>query len=412
MLTWGHPWFIKQRLHFHMGMKTAHAKRLDSRMRMSNLLPPTLFACFLASMSGCCRAGDDARVQAEPNPPVPSASAMSVQAPVEVVVSASAEAPAVASAEPMPEPSGSAEVVQGPPKRPPPIPLPRLRPLATQEVVAVVVRSKPKAGAPAEEWTRLIHADGKTTSKKGAYLFIRGQLHQYRRRENVSPNPPCAPGDNLFPKRIWRNAEFVPEKNGKTIEIIPAYKPNPKSEEIVHVETDHELVAALPGFAFIKSSETDYGCGAHPLYGNAFVLVAFGTDGAVEKISESEYLDGTDAWIDHAMAKFNAQSDPAESPDSLDARIQNSSDVKAVMAYPMITAKGAVWGGLFTAPATWAGSYGGWAGYTRAIPMAMNKTPKRFRDAMVTPEPVNEYVSKHEKDEDILGFTVGDVANE
>lgn len=379
---------------------------------MPHLIARTLFACFAAFFASSCRSGDNPSVKPEPAPET-------ITTQTDPVASTTSASPFIAALEPTPAPSASAMVaesessatapVEARPKGPPPIPLPRVRPLKEHEVAAVLVRSKPKGNAKPEESTQLIHADGKATLKKGFFVFINRQLHQYHRREDVSPNPPC-PGEkeNIFPKRIWRNAEFVPEKKGKTLELIQAYKPKPKSDDIVHTETDHELVAALPGFVFIKSSETDWGCGAHPLYGNSFVLAAIGPEGAFEKISESDYLEGTDAWIEHAQAKFNSQVDPGESPDSLDGRIQNSSDVKAVMAFPMITAKGAVWAALFTAPATWAGSYGGWGGYTRAMPMPINKTPARFRDAMVTPEPVNDYVAKHEKDEEILGFTVGE----
>lgn len=329
---------------------------------------------------------------------VPAASAsVAIAAPVASASAVFAEA----------EPSAKA-----PPKTPPPIPLPRVRPLGAQEVAAVVVRSKPKRPAIAEYSTQLIHADGKITSKKGAYIFINGQLHRYQQRENVSPNPPC-PGqkENPFPKRIWRNAEFVSEKS-TTIEVIAMYKPSGQDDEIVHTEVEYEFVAAIPGHVFIKSFITDYGCGAHPLYSREFFLLALGTDGRFTRLESSDYSEGTDAWIPHAVAKFNAQVDPSEVPESLDGQIENSEVVKVAMVYPMLTAKGAVWTALFTAPATWAGSYGGWDGYGRALPMAMNKTPVRFRDAMVTPEPVNEYVAKHEKDEEVLGFTVGKAEND
>jgi hypothetical protein len=371
----------------------------------------TLISCFTLLLASSCRSGDNPAVRPEP---AASASVALVSETAPSTSSASAIVPSieptvVASSEPFPEASASAAVVNGPPKAPPLIPKPRVRPLGANEVVAVLIRSKPKGGSKPEESTQFIRADGKITSQKGAHLFINGKLHRYHRRENTSHNPPCfGEKENIFPKRIWRNAEFVPTKDGKSIEIIPAYKPNPKNDEIIHTETDHELVAALPGFVFIKSSETDYGCGAHPLYGSGFVLFAVTANGSFEKVESSEYLEGTDAWLEHAQAKFNAQVDPAESPDSLDGPVNSPDNVKVAMVYPMITAKGAVWGALFTAPATWAGSFGGWAGYTRAVPMPINKAPTRFRDAMVTPEPVNEYVSKHEKDEDILGFTVGE----
>ncbi len=384
--------------------------------RMSPL-PRTFFACFVAFLPSGCRSVDKTQVQAEP---APSARAESVApvlsgaAPIASLsaaeVSPAASASASASAFAVAESSADAPPKMRP-KPPPPIPLPRVRPLGAQEVAAVLVRSKPNYPVIPEFSTQLIHADGTITTKKGAYVFINGQLHRYQQREKISPNPPCTgEKENPFPKRIWRNAEFVPEKTGKNIEIIPMYKPNPKEEGMVHTEVEHDLVAALPGYVFIKSSITDYGCGAHALYGREFVLVAWGADGSPTRLESSDYSEGTDVWIEHAVAKFNAQVDPAESPDSLDGRIQNSEDVKVVMVYPMLTAKGAVWTGLFAAPATWVGSFGGWAGYTRAMPMAMNKIPARFRDAMVTPEPVNDYVAKHEKDEEILGFTVGDAS--
>ena len=76
------------------------------------------------------------------------------------------------------------------------------------------------------------------------------------------------------------------------------------------------------------------------------------------------------------------------------------------MTYPAMTARGAEWTVLYYAQATWAGSYGGWAGYTRAVPIVLDAAPKRFREAMVMPEVVAKYVAAHEKDEDIVGFTI------
>lgn len=379
---------------------------------MFHHVPRVFFACFAALFATSCRSGDNPAVQAEPAPVMTAAQTEPVSAPS----FPSAVAPTVVDPGPAPSASAafadaesSAKVPQNRrPKTPPPIPLPKIRPLETHEIVAVLVRSKPKGNAKPEESTQLIHADGKMTTKKGAYLFINGQLHRYQQKENVSVNPPCyGEKENPFPKRIWRNAEFLPEKNGSSIEIIPAFKPDKTKDPITLTETENELVAALPGFVFIKSSETDYGCGAHALYGSSFVLMSFGADGKFVKLAESDYFEGTDAWLEFAQAKFNAQVEPGTSPDSLDGRIEDSSGVSVAMVYPLLTAKGAVWTALFTAPATWAGSYGGWAGYTRAMPMAINKIPARFRDAMVTPEPVNDYVTKHEKDENILGFTLG-----
>ena len=410
--------------------KTVHFWGLGIKLPLRAFLPlerkpmskrifssPLLLACFAAYLPSCCNT-ENPGVKPEP---VPSANVQ--PSPIAPTPSTAPWASASESAVPNPsstvaEPassyadtSSSAEAPRsGPPKPPPPIPLPRVRPLGAKEVAAVIVRSK--RGPKPEESTQFIHADGKITTKKGAYLFINGQLHRYRQQEKTSPNPPCeGEKENPFPKRIWRNAEFVPEKNGKSLEVIPVYKPNPKDEQIIHTETEHELTAAIPGFVFIKSFTTDYGCGAHALYGAEFSLFAFQSDGSAKSIESSEYLEGTDAWIEHARAKFNAQVSPGESPESLDARIEDNDAVKVGMVFPMLTAKGAVWTGLFTAPATWAGSFGGWGGYTRAIPMALNKTPARFRDAMITPEPVNEYVAKNEKDLDMVGFTVGEAEN-
>lgn len=377
---------------------------------------PLLFACFAALLPGC-RTSENSGVKPEPAPsaiaqpatvaPTPST------APWASATEAAVPAPSASVAEPASsyaDTLSSAEAPRSGPPKPPPIPLPRVRPLGAKEVAAVIVR--PKAGPNPEHSTQFIQTDGKITTKKGAYLFINGKLHRYQQQEKTSPNTPC-PGekDGPFSKRIWRNAEFVPEKEGKTLQVIATYKPNPKAEEIIHTETEHELTAAIPGFVFIKSFTTDYGCGAHPLYGAAFSLFAFQPDGSAKSIESTEYLEGTDAWIVHARAKFNAGVDPAESPGSLDSQIEDDSSVKVAMVFPMLTAKGAVWTGLFTAPATWAGSYGGWGGYTRAIPVALNKTPTRFRDAMVTPEPVNEYVAKHENDLNMVGFTVGELEN-
>lgn len=289
--------------------------------------------------------------------------------------------------------------------------LPATRPLRPNQIAAVLIRTQVKYPAKPEEWTRFLTADGQTSSKKGAHVFIDGKLHRYRQQEKKSPNPPCE-GDpvNIFPTRILRNAAFVPEKKGDNIEVIKFYKPDP-NREAVPVEIEHELVAALPGFAFIKTSITDYGCGVHPLYGRKFRIVAFGSNGTFDDVDGVDYTEGSDTRMDKAIEKFNAEVAPSEAEDSLDGRVKRS-DVSVTMAYPTFTRQGADWTLLYTAPSTWVGSYGGWAGYTRSVPVALEIAPPRFREAMVIPEVITAYVAKHEKDEEIFGYTLGETNDE
>lgn len=289
---------------------------------------------------------------------------------------------------------------------PAPAPAPVLRPLGANETAAVVIRTKPKYPAQPVEWTRFLEADGTMTSQKGVLLSFGGVQYQYKQREQTSANPPCVPNEpNPYPKKIWRNAEVVPIKPGKTSELIPFYKPKKDEEGIPPVETEHELAAVIPGYLFVRTSITDYGCGAHALYGRQFTLFAYQTNGTFDTVDAVDYEEGVYTGIEKAVAKFNATVDPSEPADSLDGRV-GESDVKPAMTYPAMTARGAEWTVLYYAQATWAGSYGGWAGYTRAVPITLGAAPKRFREAMVMPEVVAKYVAAHEKDEDIVGFTI------
>jgi len=219
----------------------------------------------------------------------------------------------------------------------------------------------------------------------------------------------------MYPQRIWRNVEFVPDKPGKTITAVSFYKRNPNpetdSERMDPTKVEHDIVAIVPGYAFIKTSNTYWGCGAHPLYGCEFVLAAFGSTGSVERVGESDYEQGSDVRVARAVELFNAQVDPAEPPDSLDGKLQIE-DISVSMAYPAFTQRGSVWTILYTGKSTWAGSYGGWAGYTRSVAVPHGIAPARFREAIVMPEPVAKYIEAHEKDEDILGFTVGETSQE
>jgi len=353
----------------------------------------TIVVTALVLLAGCSRS-DKANQQIAPDP-ANAASASVTAASAQATTSA-----VVASSNPIA--SASVAPVNAPP------PMPPLRVLGPNQTAAVVIRTKVKYPAKPVEWTRFIKTDLSAQSKKGSYLFIGEKLHRYQQREKVSANAPC-PGEtsNPFPKRILRNAEFVPDKKGKTMEVIGFHKdlpdqPNP-------TEIDHEIVALVPGYAFVKTSITDYGCGAHPLYGNKFELVAFGAEGTFEFVPESDYKDGSDVSEEKAIGLFNAQVDPAESEESLDGKLTSGSNVSVSMTYPAFTPRGSIWTVLYTAPSTWAGSYGGWAGYTRSVPVALDAAPARFRDAIVMPEVVATYIAAHEKDEDILGFTLGEM---
>jgi hypothetical protein len=347
----------------------------------------------LVFLGGCSRSGKDQR-QVEPDP--------STVASASVVV-----ASAAASTSAMAEPSlPVASAVIAPASAP--SALPPLRALNANQTVAVLVRTKVTFPAKPVEWTRFIQADGSVVSQKGLHLFIGDNLYRYQQREKATANPPCdSETPNPYPKQIHRNAEFVPDKKGKAIEVIEMYKHDSTQDQVIPTDIEHEIVAVIPGYAFIKTSIIDYGCGAHALYGNKFVLVAFGAEGTFEIVKRWEYEEGSDAQLNKAVEQFNAKVDPAEPADSIDGRLK-SGDISISMAYPAFTPRGSVWTVLYTGPATWAGSNGGWAGYTRSVPIPLDIAPARFREAMVMPDGAATYIGAHEKDEDILGFTVGD----
>ncbi|HRI64125.1 MAG TPA: hypothetical protein PK156_07800 [Polyangium sp.] len=342
-----------------------------------------MFAFAWTSLAGCCQSGQD-------NPPVKPEPAAQNSAP------AASALPAIsAAASANPAPSAIA-----------PQPAPRIRPLGTHQIAALIVRPRVKHPAVAENHTRFLQSDGTSKSRKGAHVFINGALHRFKQQEKKTANPKCE-GDevNLFPFRIFRNAEFVPEKKGTALEVIKFYKAEREGEFPVNI--DHEIVAALPGYTFLKTSITDYGCGAHPLYASKFTVVIWSADGTFEEMNTPEYTEGSETGLDKAIAKFDSQVSPSEPDDSLDGKVKRS-EVTVSMAYPTWSSKGADWTVLYSAPATWAGSFGGWAGYTRSLPIVLDQPPARFREVMVVPDVVATYIGQHEKDEDIVGFTLGE----
>ena len=346
----------------------------------------SMLALACGALPSCCQSGQD-NPPVKPEPAAPNST------------SAPSALPDVSTA-PVTSAAPSATT-------PAPRPLPRVRPLGAHEIVALIVRPKVKPPAKPEDYTRFLRADGTATSKKAAHLYIDGKRYRFHRQEKKTPNPKCEGAEiNMFPARIFRNAEFVPEKTGPAIEVIKFYKSEREGE--FPVDIDHEIVAALPGYTFLKTSITDYGCGAHPLYASNFMVVIWGSGATFEDMNTPEYTEGSETGLDRAIAKFDASVDPSEPADSLDGKVKRN-EVTVSMAHPTWTPKGAEWTVLYTAPSTWAGSYGGWAGYTRSVPIVLDQAPARFRDALVVPDVVATYVAQHEKNEDIVGFTLGEV---
>ena len=111
----------------------------------------------------------------------------------------------------------------------------------------------------------------------------------------------------------------------------------------------------------------------------------WGSGATFEDMNTPEYTEGSETGLDRAIAKFDASVDPSEPADSLDGKVKRN-EVTVSMAHPTWTPKGAEWTVLYTAPSTWAGSYGGWAGYTRSVPIVLDQAPRRFREALVVPD--------------------------
>jgi hypothetical protein len=345
-------------------------------------------AALLLAAPGCRRE----QITPEPEPaPIAAQNAPSSSVlPVPVAASASASA------------SASAQAT---------VPLAPLRavPLGSTQVAAIWAR--PRVTSPARsakepaDVTRFVRADGTVAStRRGIYLVAHDKLYRWESNARTSASERCEPPQqNPFRKRVLRDGAVVPAGGGRRIEVAGFAAPD--GNGILPEEETHAPVAILGDTLFVRSDNAGFGCGMHPLYGVEFRAARLLAGGTVKLLRMEDLRDGTGARAGDAMALLNKGT--REDDTSLDGPASRD-EIETTMALPIFDAAGARWTVQYTTHATWAGSDGGWGGYTRSVKLDLAGLPPPLASLAAFPDVAADYARAH-PDEEVRGVSAGEI---
>jgi hypothetical protein len=222
-----------------------------------------------------------------------------------------------------------------------------------------------------------VDEDGRETSHRdGIFLFMGDRLLELKTTEQTSTGLKCEDDkpNPVYPRRTKVRVSLNPARDGTAI-VLADFGSLSDGEHQVDKE-EQEPIGALGPYVFLFSSWQLGGCmGIHPLYGASFTV--FEIRGG--ETSEVPLDDVTEGWRDvRAQAKklFDAQATDKTGSD-LDG-IADLDGIEATLAVPSFGKAALGWELQLTASASWAGTYGGWAGYTRSVRVKTKQVPRRF----------------------------------
>ena len=113
------------------------------------------------------------------------------------------------------------------------------------------------------------------------------------------------------------------------------------------------------------------------MYGASFRAVEV-RDGRVVNLPAADIFAGADELRTAAKREFDQMAQGGETGSPFDGEVAIS-DLEPTLAIPSFAADGLRWSIQLTTSASWAGSYGGWSGYSRSVMLQAPRVPDRFR---------------------------------
>ncbi len=234
---------------------------------------------------------------------------------------------------------------------------------------------KPTAGKTWEEVSYFLDSEAAPIAHApGIRVVIQDRLYRVEREKRRGPKLTCAMGEPnvIYPERLLERLVLVPEAEGVTIELAGFAH---ASEADMPDKETHELMASLGPYLFIRTM-SEVGCGAHPFYGVAFRAVEM-QNGKVVDVLPPEMFAHDNELLEGAKREFNKVAQAGETGSMRDGKVEIS-DIETTLAIPTFSRAGLGWSIQLTAAASWAGTYGGWSGYSRSVLLPAPRVPARF----------------------------------
>ena len=143
--------------------------------------------------------------------------------------------------------------------------------------------------------------------------------------------------------------------------------------------------------------------GIHPLYGASFsVFEVRGGDKVAVALDEA-----TEGWYElreEAKRQFDAKATDRTGSE-LDG-VADLDKIEPTLALPAFGPAGLGWTIQLTTSASWVGSYGGWAGYSRSVRVSAKQAPKTFAPYAPLAAIAARVIARH-PGQTVLGVTRG-----
>lgn len=279
----------------------------------------------------------------------------------------------------------------------------RATPIGAGETAVVWTRRARPGPAGAEILTHFVRADGSVAATRAGIFVADGdRLWRWRIEKKASPGERCEPPQiNPMGARKLERATLVPTRGGAaivtrvgsppSIEIAPFA--TSANEYDLPAEEHHDLVASWGAYVFTRSDDVIFPCGMHPGYAASFAAFELDAAGALQPVALETLTGDAGALLDEAKRRFDKDAQGDATGSSLDG-VAARDGIKPTMAFPAFGAAGVVWTVQLTADASWAGSYGGWSGYTRSVQVPAPQPPPRLAGGRL-PAPALAFAAAH-----------------
>ena len=246
--------------------------------------------------------------------------------------------------------------------------------------------------------------NAKPEPRSGLYLAVGSHLYKWSERVKKQRAPAC-PAGNTNPYTEYELATVSLEEVEGTSKLDPFPRAADAGDADEDVAKDlYAPIASLGPYLFAREELTYWPCGMHPQYGVEFHAFELTETMGVKKLAAADLFEGSERRLDDAVLELNAH---ASKDDSMDNAVGRN-EVQTTLARPIFGGADLNWQVQFTARATWAGSYGDWAGYTRSVVLPLPEVPAKFRAFAALAERAKTLGLPH-TDDVIAGVSAGNV---